>query len=414
MHKYLLTALIPLILISCFTHTPTQQAIDQDDLRDSLSAQINAYYQQNIFNGFAVSIVNEAGTLYQQTFGSADVAGNKKYTDNTVQPVASVSKTLVGIALLKAQELKKLHLDDPINQYLPFKVSNPHFPDTPITLRQLATHTSSIADNEFYLSKNYILKAGQQTPKAVIATEEEQVFNPTDSLITMSAFLENILNANGKWYRENAYLNYAPGTTYEYSNVATAVAALVLEKATGQSFQNFTHEYILKPLNMNHSGWTLEKIDENKLSRLYSNHDNVLPVYRLITYPDGGFTTSIDDLSKFLTELIRGYNGNGTLLTKESYQEYFRPQLTAEHFRSRNTQNPYNDSYNVGIFIGFGPTGYIGHTGGDPGVVSILFFHPESGLGRILLLNTNFSDKTGNDAFYGIWNLLETFQTKLH
>jgi CubicO group peptidase (beta-lactamase class C family) len=67
----------------------------------------------------------------------------------------------VGIALLKAQELGKLNLDDPIQKYLPFKVVNPNFSQIPITIRHLATHTSSILDNEFYLSKNYFLKPNQ-------------------------------------------------------------------------------------------------------------------------------------------------------------------------------------------------------------------------------------------------------------
>ena len=53
----------------------------------------------------------------------------------TIQNVASVSKTIVGIALLKAQELGKLKLDEPINKYLPFKVFNPKFPNENITIR---------------------------------------------------------------------------------------------------------------------------------------------------------------------------------------------------------------------------------------------------------------------------------------
>ncbi|MGV0954845.1 serine hydrolase [Empedobacter falsenii] len=113
-----------------------------------------------------------------------------------------------------------------------------------------------------------------------------------------------------------------------------------------------------------------------------------------------------------MNELIKGYNGKGTILTNKSYQKYFSPQLSSQNFTERNEQNPYNESYNVGIFVGFGYTGYIGHTGGDPGVLSMMFFNPKTNIGRIMLYNTNFSDKKGNDTFYEIWNLMEKYQNQ--
>ncbi len=122
--------------------------------KEQLFSEINAVYNEGIFNGFAVAIVNDKGTLYEKGFGFADKQLQKKYTEKTIQNIASVSKIIVGIALLKAQELGKLNIDDPIEKYLSFKVVNPKFPDEQITIRQLATHTSSITDNDFYLSKN--------------------------------------------------------------------------------------------------------------------------------------------------------------------------------------------------------------------------------------------------------------------
>lgn len=410
MGRILLSMVLSWMLISCHSVKEIRHA--NYDSRDSLDSAVNTIYQQGLFNGFAVSVVNEKSTLYQKGFGFSDVKEKKLYTENTIQNIASVSKTFVGIALLKAQELGKLNLDDPVQKYLPFKVVNPHFPQTPITIRQLATHTSSILDNEFYLSKNYFLKPDQNLNGVKLNFDDEQVFNQADSIISMSVFLENVLAENGKW-NKNSFSTNKPGSIYEYSNVGTALAAFVIEKATGQTFNNFTKEYILKPLQMKDSGWSFEEVKFSKLSRLYENPQTPLPYYQSATYPDGGFITSISDLSKYLTELIKGYNGKGTILTQKSYKEYFTPQLTASHFTERNDKNPYSESYNVGIFMGFGYTGYIGHTGGDPGVMSMLFFDPKNNLGRIMIFNTNFSDKKGNDAFYGIWNVLEKYQLKL-
>lgn len=231
-------------------------------------------------------------------------------------------------------------------------------------------------------------------------------------MVSMNSFLESILSENGKW-NVDSYSKNKPGAVYEYSNIGTALAAVIVENATGDSFQGFTNKYILKPLNMKSSGWRFNEVEFSNFSRLYEDVQTPLPYYEMITYPDGGFITSVNDLSLFLRELIRGYNGNGTILSKDSYREYFKPQLSSENFVDRNERNPYSESYNVGIFIGYGYTGYVGHTGGDPGVLSMMFFNPETNIGRIMIYNTNFTDKKGNDAFYNIWNLLEQFEGKL-
>lgn len=389
--------------ISCTTISLSQKESQQ------LTTEIEEINKNRIFNGFAVSIVNEKGTLYEKGFGFSDIENKKEYTEKTIQNIASVSKTLVGIALLKAQELGKLHLDDPIEKYISYKIYNPDFPKEKITIRQLATHTSSIIDNDYYLQKNYYLKPNQNLNNVQLHFDNEQIFNPSDSIISMSSYLENVLSERGKW-NQNSYSQHKPGSIYDYSNVGTALTAYIIEKATGDSFQNFTQKYILEPLNMKSSGWSFQNIDMANYSRLYQNPNTLLPYYEMITYPDGGFITSVNDLSKFLTELIKGYHGKGTILSKNSYVEYFTPHLSDANFLERNEQNPYNESYNVGIFIGFGYTGYIGHTGGDPGVLSMMFFDPKNNMGRIMIYNTNFTDKKGNDAFYGIWNLLEKHQ----
>lgn len=408
--------LILTFLVGCGTKENGNQAAqnENDLVRDSLTTEIIDVSKNGIFNGFAVSIVNETGILYEKGFGFSDIQNRQPYTDTTIQNIGSISKTFVGIALLKAQELGKLKLDDPINNYLPFKVVNPNFPNTEITIRQLATHTSSIADNVYYLTKNYFLKEHQQLDGVNLTFDETQVFNPIDSVVSLEVFLKNLLVEKGKWNTREIYTNHKPGSMYEYSNTGTTLAAFVIEKATGESFDAFTTTHILKPLQMNASGWNFNAVNFSNHSKLYENPKTVLPFYGMISYPDGNFITSIHDLSLYLTELIRGYNGNGSILSKESFTEFYRPQLSAENFTDRDHQNPYNESYNVGIFIGFGYSGYIGHTGGDPGVASMLFFDPKSNIGRILILNTSFSDQVGNNTFYGIWDKLEKYQAKLH
>jgi CubicO group peptidase (beta-lactamase class C family) len=76
-----------------------------------------------------VAIVNQDGTLYERGFGYSDIESSKKCRDNTIQKIASISKTFIGIALHKAQELGELNLGDPINMHLSCNVNNPYFPN---------------------------------------------------------------------------------------------------------------------------------------------------------------------------------------------------------------------------------------------------------------------------------------------
>ena len=114
MNKFYIIIFSVLFLASCKNGNQTKQT-QSDVQKDSLTTEITDFSKNGIFNGFAVSIVNEKGTLYQKGFGFSDVAQNKEYTDSTIQNIGSISKTFVGIALLKAQELGKLKLDDSIS-----------------------------------------------------------------------------------------------------------------------------------------------------------------------------------------------------------------------------------------------------------------------------------------------------------
>lgn len=413
MNKILLSLLGILLIISCKQKANSAKEIaDSQPIKDSLTIEINKL-NKNYFNGLGVAIVDSSGFLYKKGFGFADVKSKKPYTENTLQPIASVSKTFIGLTLMKAQEKGLLNLDDPVNKYLPFKVRNPNYPDEDITIRQLATHTSSIIDTENYMGKSYVLK--DEVDSTSIKLENiPQGFNPSDTYITLSEFLENYLSTNGKWYNKNAFTTNKPSQFFEYTNVGATLGAYIIEIVSNKSYADFTTEYILKPLEMNNSGWNYRTVNFKNVSTLYSNLQTELPYYSLFTYPDGGFITNINDLGKYLTELIKGYSGNGTILTQKSYTELFKMQLTGENFtEKRDRTNPYDDEYNSGIFMGFTSFDNIGHTGGDPGVSSLMFFNPKNNIGRILFVNTDIQNQDGFNAYFGIMDKLDEYSSKI-
>jgi CubicO group peptidase (beta-lactamase class C family) len=412
MLKQLLFAIVTAALLCC-SSKKSNQTILQQQYKDSLTNALQQIWKDSAqFKGFSVALVNEEGTLYANGFGHANSSG-KSYTANTIQNIASVSKTLVGIAVLKAQELGKLRLDDAINKYLPYKILHPAFPDSAITIRHLVTHTSGIIDGEAYLKKAYYLKKEQDLNGLLTQVDEEQVINPAIDAVDLSAFLQNTLYEKGKWYSKNNFTKNSPGKIFEYSNTGTALAAYIVELAASKNFSAFTKEHILQPLKMIASGWQFSEINENDYSQLYLIPDSAIAHYSLATYPDGNFITSADDLSKFLTELIKGYSGKGTILSATSYKILFTPALAPSQFTERNEKNPYNDTYNYSVFMGFSVAGNIGHTGGDPGVSTIMFIDPVTKTGRLLIVNTNIVNKEGGRQFYAIFDTLAKYGKKL-
>jgi CubicO group peptidase (beta-lactamase class C family) len=378
---------------------------------DSLTARISALQKESGIVGIGTVVVDANGIRYAKGFGFADKDRKLPYTDNSIQNIASISKTFIGIALLKAQEMGKLDLDDPVNKYLPFEVINPKFPDKEITFRQLSCHTSSIRDTEIYDQKSYVLKEALSSSDLEKLNAYENFNEPKDA-VPLEEFLKRVLTQDGDWYKKKTYLDVAPGETFEYSNVAAALTAFALERAVQTDFMDFTKKHILDPLEMTSSGWSFDRVNMDQHSVLYNDEQTAFPLYRLITYPDGGMISSVTDLGKYLSELIRGYSGKGTLLSEASYKELFHPQLGDSNFEERDSESEFNDEYNMGIFMGMSALGNIGHTGGDPGVSTFMFFNEESLTGQIVFLNTSLSEKSF-DSFVKIWNTLSEYRSEI-
>jgi len=395
---------LSIILLLCQTCLSSEEALKNRELKysfaDSLTNELTEISKTGYMNGFGVAIVNQLQTVYQMGFGYADKRLNAKYSIHTVQNIASVSKTLIGIALLKAQEMGKLNLDDDINLFLPFKVINPYHPQAIITLRHLATHTSTIKDTDFYASKSYILVDDWFGANANLKLDV--TLNSPSTHLSMLDFLKNVLLESGDWYKKEGFLSNKPGTMFEYSNVGATLAALILEIATGESYTSFTTKYILRPLNMSSTGWSFGTIDRSRHTKLYSKMKAEIPFYRLITFPDGGLLTSVNDLSKYLNELIKGYSGEGKLLGSDSYRQLFTPQLTPLNFTGSPVEN-------CGIFIKITPDGLIGHDGQDPGVNTGMYFNPATKIGAILFVNTDL-DSEGEKQYRSILKILEKYE----
>lgn len=358
---------------------------------DTLTKSLQQVFDKDSLPGLSVVLVNSQKIIYEHNFGYADIAKKRNYTSGTIQNIGSVSKTFCAIAVMKAIELGYFNLETDINTILPFKVINPNYPQGRITVRELTNHSSGIIDNPSLFPDTYQF----DTALSPYDTSAYKIlkglgYNNKIPDCSLKEFFYNYLAADGKYYSKDNFGQGKPGSTSRYSNVGSALAAYLIEVASGMSYADFTSKYILKPLKMNNSGWTLNEHQVGQYARPYYNRQAAFPYYHLITYPDGGLRTTTADLSKYLIALIKGYHGDESLLKNASYKLMFTPQFSKEN-------PPAGISLihrNKGIFWNLYTNGTIGHDGDDPGVSTFLFFNPATRMGGVFLCNKYLEDKS--------------------
>jgi CubicO group peptidase (beta-lactamase class C family) len=364
-----------LVFLVLQTNCGSAQSSDKN-----LHKNLTKIYKESNFPGFAISIIKGDSTLYTKSYGYADKIKKTPYTLGTIQPVGSVSKTIIALAIMKSIELGYFNLESNINELLPFKITNPNFPDGTITVKHLVTHTSSLLDNE-----------------AIYYNEAYQLGNkPT---IELGTFLKDYYTIEGKFYSHKNFDTTNIGTNYAYSNIAAALMAFIIEKKSKISFAAFSQKYIFQPLQMNKTDWFYNKDQEAQYATLYQvnqpessleekilNPDKSLKAYSCITYPDGSLKTSASDLTLFLKAMMKGYFSTDTLIiSKHSYQILFAKQFDEKNMPSNmDTKEP-----NRAIFWAYSRKGDIRHTGSDPGIFAFISFNPVTKIGRIMTLNAS-------------------------
>ncbi|WP_171036947.1 serine hydrolase [Maribacter algarum] len=340
---------------------------------EELNSKIRAIFESSALPGFAVVVVNDKEVMYQQAMGFADLETKKKYTAHTTQNIASISKTFIAVALMKAIDQGAVDLDTDINTYLPFKVVHPLFQKTPITLRHLANHTSGIDDERTY-DKCYLLDEPNadysHLPKRVrkyisLLQQNEKLDN--------AEFLEKTLRVNGEWFSKKNFTKEAPGKAYRYSNIGAALAAFVIESAVGMPYEAYTKKYIFEPLQMNESTWELSEEGADKFASKYFKKGLRVPDYSLITKADGGLITNTTDFAKYLIEMLKGLYQKGTLLSKSSYKEMFERKEFGE--------------IGSGIFWEMTERGTPYHSGSDPGVMTYTSINQNKNIAAFFMTN---------------------------
>ena len=327
----------------------------------SIDSTIVEIMESNHIPGLTACIVRDGQITWKNAYGYANFQQNQMVKDSTLFSLASVSKTVVAVAVMQLWEQGLLELDDPINDHLPFPITNPNFPNDTITIHMLLTHTSSLNDNWGVL--NSVIVQG-------------------DSPIPLGEFLYEYFTPGGTYYNQNLNFNlWAPGSEYDYCNVAVCVAAYLVEVISGIPFDQYCDNLIFEPLNMKETSWFISNLDTNHVAMPYAwNGSQYIPYghYGYADYPDGQLRSSTVELSQFLIAFMQmGQLDTVRILDSATVALMLTPQIPSINF-------------GVGIIwhsvIWEGGV-YWGHTGGFYGCKTMLYFCPSEDWGAIILTN---------------------------
>jgi CubicO group peptidase (beta-lactamase class C family) len=393
MIKILLTVLLSAVFICCTVAQNKNQTLDKS---------LQNIYSKSNFPGFAIAIIKPDSVLFSKGYGYADKKIKAPYTTATIQPVGSVSKTFIALALMKAIELGYFTLATNINDLLPFKITNPNFTNGVITIQHLATHTSSLIDND-----------------SIYLTAYELGKKPT---VEMGDFLKSYYTPSGKLYTALNFDNKKIGSNYAYSNIAAALTAYIIEVKANMPFDAFTHKYIFEPLKMTGSDWFYNDNNAKQYATLYEintpevpqltkliNNDNSLKDYCCITYPDGSLKTSVNDLIKYLQAMMKGYAGASVIIADSSYKKMFAKQFTAIDVPANMDKNEVNRA----IFWSYTKKNQLRHTGSDAGVFAFISFNPKTKIARVMTMNAALDGGDNAKAvkyFYAILEALNKYE----
>jgi len=341
--------------------------------------------------GVAVCVIREGRIAFLGAHGWADRERRVPMGVDTVLNIASVTKTFTSTAIMQLVETGRLDLDVPIDDYLPYSVRNPRFPDAFLTIRQLLTHRSSLADGPAY-DAGYVCG------------------DPGSTLGDWLA--EYLVPGSASYDAERNFHTWAPGTTdppdepRPYSNVGYGLLGNIAERVTRQLFTELTRERILAPLGMDGTDWMLSEVDPGRHAVLYERipdeaageslrsdmnttlwRDEIegageqgdlrpLCLYGHPTYPDGFLRSSAADLARFLLAMTGGGELDGRRVLATATLDSI---LDDRHFGRALCWN----STTLG---GRSDTLWY-HNGSDPGVMTMLGFRPADGTGIAVLAN---------------------------
>ncbi|MEK3834059.1 MULTISPECIES: cyclic peptide export ABC transporter [unclassified Paenibacillus] len=334
---------------------------DPSSQLEEIEGYINKQMREGRIPGISVVVVKDNKTILKKGYGYADKQNKVKVSPDTLFELGSTSKAFTAIGVLQLVENGLIRLEDPVTKYLPwFEASysgeykgHQISEKVPITLEQLLHHTSGI-------------------PFKTIGDI------PIDS--TSMALENTVKNVSG------VHLDFYPGERFLYATINYDILGLIIEKCTGQSFEDYLQNEVMLKLGMNQTYLGRNKSDSGRIAEGYKLKFLRAAAYQAPEYrgntPAGYIISNASDTERWLQ----------IQLGKAELPSSLAKLISASHEPDRSVMpGPNGSSYAAGWNVFQKGGGELSHAGSNPNYSSFFSIRPSDGVGVAVLANLNSS-----------------------
>lgn len=318
-----------------------------------------------------VTLVEGDSIIWSDGLGLANKADSIPADGQTMFRIGSISKMFVSLSILKLQEEGKVSLLDQVKELVPeIEFENPWSETNPILVQHLLEHTTGWDDIHI---TEYALDAKDMTLK------EGLDYHPH--------------SRRSRW---------VPGTRTSYCNSGPPVAAYIVEKISGMTFEDYVQQNFFDPMDMENMTYFESPDYQLKGATLYEGNQPQ-PYWNIIMRPSGSINSTPSDMGKFVRFFVnRGWVDSLQLI---SFSSMARMETPTSNLGSQ-----------AGLEIGYGLSNYTsnyngftyqGHNGGVNGGSSELAYLPEQRVGYAFMINT-----AGGSGYSAISDLIRSYQTR--
>jgi CubicO group peptidase (beta-lactamase class C family) len=281
-----------------------------------IDSTLRAYVADGRVVGVSALVWEKGAEVYVGAFGMADREAGRPMARDAIVQIYSMTKPVTGVALMTLYERGRFQLDDPIGRYIPEladlrvlegvdATGAPRLvpPRRPVTIRDITRHTSGIASD-----------GEDSTVRLLLGAADPWNWNHT---LTEAA---RSLAAVPLWFE--------PGTKWRYGT-SVDVQAILVERLSGEPFEQYVREHVLDPLRMRETRYVVPDADRPRLAAMYVRADNGLFARRLdstafafntrawpLAPGSWGLTSTLDDYMRFARMLVNGGELDGVRILR--------------------------------------------------------------------------------------------------
>ncbi|MFW9809035.1 MAG: serine hydrolase domain-containing protein [Candidatus Thorarchaeota archaeon] len=348
--------------------TTVNFASAQDDsvfVSESVENQLEQFMEDGEIPAMQEAIIENNEIKYVKGFGN-------QTDSNTVFVIGSIQKMFTSCCVMQLVENGVIDLDDDVDNYLPYNVTHPHYPDIPITPRMLLTHRSGL-DREIY----YLFCWDTE---GLLYPEYKSVYNSEIVGMTLREFMENTFTPGGIGYRSDIW-QFEPGTEFGYSSVGYTVLKHLIEVLSGTTYEQYMQEHILTPMGLTNTGFNVSIFENHSIPYIRymgTNHEFVLWNGNTV------LRSTATDLAKFLLMHISSGTYNGVQILESETIDQMREIASVNQYSAYGLDN-LGYGYALHKYVG----DIYGHSGSSVGGMGAVFYNPITQRGIVHLQNLN-------------------------